>query len=1275
MESKMECDPSGSTSGRKEGDSCSSNGASEAVDKSKACDDNRYACAETSNLLSSTSSRDFSPENTGMKAASKEPVPCDPERSTKNEGSSMAGEVEAIIVGGQNCTASPMNEVNEADNKNPSLVSLETSDACLGTENAKDNNVPSDEVNKRSFSNEQCEKNPNLAEDSKMEVLDVRQKTTSESENSEEIEDDVKVCDICGDAGQEELLAFCSRCTDGAEHIYCMRVMLDEVPEGDWLCEECQLKEEAEKQNLDSEAPSFGAKDEEIESTVDPKILLNETKETNPDSKGSSEVLQSADISTKRNEENIEVPSLSRQSSPRKGTGSFNDSSLSNLDAEKAKQESAQHLGRALTSSASNLPRIQPPLARGSLSKSISFNNSKVAKVKQLIDDVPPKQKNAKEAASNSTRKEGLNKTITKSSSFKTTNSESLNKTKPLNPLWAEVRSVKEVKERILTSMKSTSLQQPSAIPSPRAGSSAPPPKADSEIVQHDTKGNNIPKSSNIGNSRGSDNANTIGSNEMHKSNLLKASGVALSNGLSKPSDQKTGQLVSKDKFFTSGPIDKPLGSNRASRCQKCNEAGHTTQFCAVDKLRMSALKPLADRTLSLKERSGKGIKTKDLVEVASLKPRTQVTMRSPERNAKVSTLNLDQNFESTRNLVELKEKLEVLSNQASVLTNQLRASVIPELDYIWHGDFELLRIARPPELCDGIQAHASSCASLKVLEAVTHFKSKIQLEEVPRRSSWPPQFQENGPREDNIALFFFAKDIESYERNYSKLVDSMVNNDFSLKGRIDTVELLIYPSTLLPENSQRWNKLSFLWGVFRSRRENCLQERPDLRLKPCESNLNKDLMDIDLVSASISSSGVPTSQDLNNCEKIHAAVDIANIPFSEIVHRICHQKSTSPQAAVDNKEVRRTNDKSEEEQVSFSFPESGLSKNTSEHPNILVSNPATNTQINPDRLSGVKYDSWQNNISYNSDGENDIGNALHVHGDAQMDSKDRKLANYKVPSISHLGEDTGCANITEDKIGQESLKRSQVFSDDHLEDPMDIDLPSGGLRALRKRNSSSLEIFSHSPCADLKNNGKLMHWEEDANFVSPEGQREHKKVKLDLNPNPGGDILDGKFSSKVHPLSSSLVDNNNIDSERIPESSTSAGRYFFPVDLDLGPSRTAKQEPIDILSSSDDEEAREERDAPDLELALWDAKKSPKKDTSSFSFKLAEKRKQDRPPSLAAEDGNDTTASLSLSLGFPVSEKAQAANNKATAKSENLLPDKAVVGSSFFLFNGLRDT
>ena len=29
----------------------------------------------------------------------------------------------------------------------------------------------------------------------------------------------VKVCDICGDAGLEELLATCTKCSDGAEHM------------------------------------------------------------------------------------------------------------------------------------------------------------------------------------------------------------------------------------------------------------------------------------------------------------------------------------------------------------------------------------------------------------------------------------------------------------------------------------------------------------------------------------------------------------------------------------------------------------------------------------------------------------------------------------------------------------------------------------------------------------------------------------------------------------------------------------------------------------------------------------------------------------------------------------------------------------------------------------------------------------------------------------------------------------------------------------------------
>lgn len=100
----------------------------------------------------------------------------------------------------------------------------------------------------------------------------------------------VKVCDICGDTGREELLATCSRCIDGAEHMYvahlfwiflflcaflclfiffpieleslwfsltyllvstryCMQVMMEKVPGDDWMCEDCMRMEESEKQN------------------------------------------------------------------------------------------------------------------------------------------------------------------------------------------------------------------------------------------------------------------------------------------------------------------------------------------------------------------------------------------------------------------------------------------------------------------------------------------------------------------------------------------------------------------------------------------------------------------------------------------------------------------------------------------------------------------------------------------------------------------------------------------------------------------------------------------------------------------------------------------------------------------------------------------------------------------------------------------------------------------------------------------------------------------
>ncbi|KAK7825497.1 lysine-specific demethylase lid [Quercus suber] len=78
-------------------------------------------------------------------------------------------------------------------------------------------------------------------------ILNSQSQLAGYNDKSITLEYEMRVCDICGDAGREELLAICSKCSDGAEHIYCMCVVLDKVPEGNWLCKECMLEEKIEK--------------------------------------------------------------------------------------------------------------------------------------------------------------------------------------------------------------------------------------------------------------------------------------------------------------------------------------------------------------------------------------------------------------------------------------------------------------------------------------------------------------------------------------------------------------------------------------------------------------------------------------------------------------------------------------------------------------------------------------------------------------------------------------------------------------------------------------------------------------------------------------------------------------------------------------------------------------------------------------------------------------------------------------------------------------------
>jgi len=59
-----------------------------------------------------------------------------------------------------------------------------------------------------------------------------------------------KMCDICNIPGDDDKIILCDGCDRGF-HTFCLRPPLEELPEGDWLCDTCSnLIAKSKKENL-----------------------------------------------------------------------------------------------------------------------------------------------------------------------------------------------------------------------------------------------------------------------------------------------------------------------------------------------------------------------------------------------------------------------------------------------------------------------------------------------------------------------------------------------------------------------------------------------------------------------------------------------------------------------------------------------------------------------------------------------------------------------------------------------------------------------------------------------------------------------------------------------------------------------------------------------------------------------------------------------------------------------------------------------------------------
>ncbi|KAI5642005.1 hypothetical protein M9H77_00202 [Catharanthus roseus] len=588
--------------------------------------------------------------------------------------------------------------------------------------------------------------------------------------------EDVKVCDICGDPGREDLLATCSKCSDGAEHIYCMRIQLDKVPDSDWVCEDCVLSEDKEKRRptkfssfvtspkynkneLDQEVETSGATSLKVNPVSGSKGLdIDKNRRDKlsclPSSKRPLSSVHSALLMRRRARGLTNILTSTKQSK----APSSRDFAKSNEELSSSKDLSARSTREnteLLSVSSQSLSKSrQLPTSSGVFTKSKSFNGSDGKPKVQFLDKGSEKRKFSYETAVSTKGKGCAARSLQKSLSFSDANagrSNSLDvETKTNAPKPSEFKRLRHVKD-----CSSVDMEVKPLLKKPRVLS---PDGSFSSVSSGTASGDEVKKSS----------------TKANPSQELKLKG------------EKTPSfsLTSRRHLGCSGET----GQNKLPALERTS-----LQNQKVPEISNSAL----NSTRTSDGGSAPGHKC-------------ETAFGSDEGS---SVLVVDQGREK-----DLDRSGTDLASQLCYHLNVIGSLAVPMFDYIWKGEFEIHSSRRLPGVLCRIQAHLSTQSSPKIPEVVKKFSDKIHLEEVSRLNIWPTQFLKNQPQDDSIGLYFFAEDVESYLQ-YKSFLQCMIDYDVALKGTFNGIELLIFSSNLLPEKSRRWNKLLFLWGIFRQRK------------------------------------------------------------------------------------------------------------------------------------------------------------------------------------------------------------------------------------------------------------------------------------------------------------------------------------------------------------------------------------------------------------------------------------------------------------------------
>lgn len=611
--------------------------------------------------------------------------------------------------------------------------------------------------------------------------------------------EDVTICDVCGDAGREDLLVVCSKCSDGAEHTYCMRTRLDEVPD-EWICEDCmnltddkRSQPEIEKSDESTEGSILKQPPEVVDMSEQSVVQTYQVVGTKSSgakrNRGDKEsslasaeatigIVDPALLTRKRAFEPEDVSTRSSKALKTQDTIMKQNAELS-LPNDGPSRKMRQN-GSLPPVAAHDLSKSNQQLTEdGGFTKSKSFSVFEKRPKTQLLDKHLVNQK----------RKTSAIRSLRKSVSFGDSgpSDRSLRDTKSclISPKVSELRDLK----RSRSMRTGESLE---TVTKPELGKPSPILSPDGRPI--------VAVSSDEKKLRSSDETRSVHGSKHCDLRNAKESGLDLAIEVKKVSSSA---ISSKSKEHIISPREHITSPHEHIR-----NAHVVRNKVPVLEKQQSAKNPdfISSGVATADERSRAYCSEKVIVDSS--------TPCLPKDNPAGPVLDVGR----------MKHMHKSSSTDPSLLLDYLNANqllAVPMFDYIWKGEFEVQSSSkggRLPRLSYRIQAYLSSLSSPKIPEVVKEFPDKVVLDEVSLPSTWPRKFLEHPPQDDSIGLYFFAEDIQSYP-NYKSLLRCMMDYELALKGNFNGIELLIFSSNLLPEKSQRWNNMLFLWGIFRLRK------------------------------------------------------------------------------------------------------------------------------------------------------------------------------------------------------------------------------------------------------------------------------------------------------------------------------------------------------------------------------------------------------------------------------------------------------------------------